>query len=143
MIKKRLGTIMAAALAVSLLFGSANSLAVYNVGENTKTFSYDGSNGTVMAMADVTGDASGTHYKYKGDMYYSTTSTLKVTVKGFYSLNGTTKPIEKTERASGKKTVTAYARIQDGATGVCTTSKPCTAIGYVNSDQVKTVKFPA
>lgn len=134
---------MAAALAVSLLFGSANSLAVYNVGENTKPFSYNGSNGTVMAMADVTGDPSGTHYKYKGDMYYSTTSTLRVTVKGFYSLNGTTKTVENTGRSSGKNTATTYAYIPDGATGVCTTSKPCTAVGYVNSNKVKTVKFPA
>lgn len=142
MIKKKLSIVMAAMLIVSLLLGSVNSFAAFNAGENTQPYNYNGGSGTVMAMADVTANAGGTYYKYKGDMDYSSATTLKIHVKGYYSSSGTTRPIERENTASGAKTATIYASVPSGATGVCTTSKPCVATGYVKSTRVKTVQYP-
>ena len=142
MTKKRLSTIMAMALSASLFLGSTNSSAVFNAGENSKSFSYAGKSGSVSAMADVTGDSSGNHYKYKGDIYYSAEDKLTIYVIGYYSSNGSTRPVTNEKTVTGKKTATTYAYVPDGAKGVCTASKQCTATGSVKSTAVKSVNFP-
>lgn len=140
--KKRINIVFSLLLAGSLMC-SVPSLAVFNAGLKTKSFTYSGKKGSISVMADVDTNTGGTYYKYKGDIYYPSKSKLSTFVQGYYSSNGKKYPItnEKTETSS--KTATVYAYVPDKKVGVCTSSKPCYSDGTVKSSDVGRVKYPS
>lgn len=140
---RKKGMILSLALVTTLVLGGVTSQAAFNAGEKTKSFTYSNKKGTVSVMADVTGSSAGTYYKYKGNIYYPSSTKLNTYVKGYYSSNGSVRAVTNEKTATSAETATTYAYVPDGCAGVCNTNHRCYSKGTVKSTEVATVKYPS